>query len=100
VTNSLTVAVAARAIESQCFVIAAAQWGRHNNKRESYGHSLIVDPWGDVLADAGGVDGPGTATDSTQAAAPSIITHGIDIHLVESVRQRMPIQKHRDAALF
>jgi deaminated glutathione amidase len=43
----------ARAIESQCFVIAAAQWGCHNDKIETYGHSLIIDPWGTVLADAG-----------------------------------------------
>jgi len=44
----------ARAIETQSYVIAAAQVGRHNGKRESYGHSLAVDPWGEVLADAGG----------------------------------------------
>lgn len=51
----------ARAIEAQCYVVAAAQAGRHNEKRESYGHSLIVDPWGKVLADAGD-------------ASPSLIT--------------------------
>ena len=39
----------ARAIECQCYVIAAAQAGRHNEKRESYGHSLIIDPWGEVV---------------------------------------------------
>ena len=37
-------------METQCFVIAAAQAGAHNHKRESYGDSLIVDPWGDVIA--------------------------------------------------
>jgi deaminated glutathione amidase len=36
----------ARAIENQCFVIAAAQYGKHNEKRESYGHSIVVDPSG------------------------------------------------------
>lgn len=41
----------ARAIENQCFVIAAAQWGVHNEKIQTYGHSLVVDPWGDVLLD-------------------------------------------------
>jgi predicted amidohydrolase len=45
----------ARAIENGCFVIAPAQTGHHYQKRYSYGHSLIVDPWGEVLAD-GGVD--------------------------------------------
>jgi len=44
--------VRARAIENQCFVVAAAQWGKNNDKVETYGHSLIVDPWGEVLADA------------------------------------------------
>lgn len=41
----------ARAIENQCFVVAAAQWGRHNEKIETYGHSLVIDPWGEVLLD-------------------------------------------------
>lgn len=41
----------ARAIENQCFVVAAAQWGRHNEKMETYGHSLVIDPWGDILLD-------------------------------------------------
>jgi len=44
--------VRARAIENQCFVVAAAQWGRHNERIQTYGHSLVVDPWGDVLLDA------------------------------------------------
>ncbi len=43
----------ARAIENGCFVFAAAQCGKHGNGRASYGHSLIVDPWGEVLADGG-----------------------------------------------
>lgn len=41
----------ARAIENQCFVIAAGQWGYHNEKIQTYGHSLIIDPWGDILVD-------------------------------------------------
>lgn len=42
----------ARAIESQCFVIAPGQWGVHNDRVSTFGHSLIIDPWGEVLADA------------------------------------------------
>jgi len=42
----------ARAIENQCFVVAPAQYGRHNNRITTYGHSLIIDPWGIILADA------------------------------------------------
>ena len=45
----------ARAIENGCFVLAAAQAGRHESGRETYGHSLIVTPWGEVLAEADGV---------------------------------------------
>ncbi|MDP7345212.1 MAG: carbon-nitrogen hydrolase family protein, partial [Alphaproteobacteria bacterium] len=43
----------ARAIETGCFVVAPAQCGRHPRKRQTYGHSLIVDPWGKVVAEAG-----------------------------------------------
>jgi predicted amidohydrolase len=47
------VLVRARAIENGCFVLAAAQTGRHESGRETYGHSLVVSPWGEVVADAG-----------------------------------------------
>ncbi len=47
----------ARAVENQCFVIAPAQWGRHSETRQSYGHSLVVDPWGKVVAEK--ADGTG-----------------------------------------
>ncbi|PIP95789.1 MAG: hypothetical protein COW00_02640 [Bdellovibrio sp. CG12_big_fil_rev_8_21_14_0_65_39_13] len=43
----------ARAIENQLFVVAAAQWGVHNQRIITYGHSLIIDPWGEILVDAG-----------------------------------------------
>lgn len=45
--------VRARAIENQSYVIACGQWGVHNEKIKTFGHSLIVDPWGEILADAG-----------------------------------------------
>ena len=50
----------ARAVENQAFVVAPAQVGQHSPRRASYGHALIVDPWGEVLADAGG-EGEGLA---------------------------------------
>ena len=78
----------ARAIENQCYVIAAAQYGRHNEKRESYGHSLVVDPWGVIVADAGGVD-------KECKPAPTIVTCDVDLDMVASVRERMPVQEHR-----
>lgn len=43
----------ARAIETQCFVVAAAQAGKHNEKRASYGHSMVIDPWGKILVELG-----------------------------------------------
>lgn len=45
--------VRARAIENQCYVVACGQWGHHNDRIKTFGHSLIVDPWGEVIADAG-----------------------------------------------
>ena len=95
--------IPARVIESQCYVIAAAQFGKHNRKRESYGHSLVVDPWGTVIADAGGVDGPGTITStdgSDPLEPPSIVTCDIDLELLRSTRQRMPVQNHRQNANY
>ncbi|GJP50024.1 hypothetical protein CLOM_g9178 [Closterium sp. NIES-68] len=68
----------ARAIECQCYVIAAAQAGRHNERRDSYGHALVVDPWGKVAARCSG-----------------IATVDIDMDLIASTRQRMPVGQHR-----
>lgn len=47
----------ARAIENQCYVIAVGQWGVHNERIQTYGHSLVIDPWGDILLDAGEGEG-------------------------------------------
>jgi predicted amidohydrolase len=74
----------ARAIETQCAVVAAAQAGRHNEARVSYGHSLIVDAWGRVLARA-------------DADTVGIIVADLDDAAVEAVRDRMPIAAHRAA---
>lgn len=52
----------ARAVENQAWVVAAAQGGRHNEKRESYGHSLVVDPWGTIVAEQAAGDGVAVAT--------------------------------------
>ena len=70
------------------------------------GHSLAVDPWGKVVADAGGYDGPGTTTNdedegsTTIINTPSIILCDIDMEQLKSTRERMPIQQHRDNAKF
>lgn len=70
----------ARAIESGCFVIAPAQTGTHasatNKTRDTYGHSLVVDPWGEVLVDAG--------------TAPGVYKFDLDMKTIDAARQRVP----------
>ncbi|MGE0845313.1 MAG: carbon-nitrogen hydrolase family protein [Flavobacteriaceae bacterium] len=67
----------ARAIENGCFVVAAAQGGRHEDGRETYGHSLIVSPWGEILAEADGDE-------------PGFITAAIDPQAVAKARAAIP----------
>jgi predicted amidohydrolase len=75
--------IRARAIETQCYVLAPGQSGRHDDQglRASHGHSMIVDPWGHVVARAS--DGPGLALAE------------IDLARVEGIRRSMPVQSHR-----
>jgi len=70
----------ARAIENGCFVFAAAQGGKHENGRETFGHSLIVDPWGRVLAEGG--------------TEPGVVMAEIDPAEVASARARIPSLQH------
>jgi deaminated glutathione amidase len=83
-------------------VIAAAQGGRHNDKRHSYGHSLVIDPWGTILADAGGElddgDDGGDKEATADHLAPAVVCCDVDASAVESIRQRMPVQSHRSSA--
>lgn len=72
----------ARAIENQCFVIAAAQIGFHNKKRESYGHAMVVDPWGKILGEAGQQD-------------LDVVIAELDFDKLTNVRQNMPCFDHR-----
>lgn len=71
----------ARAIEFGCFVIAAAQVGSHADRRKTYGHSLVIDPWGDVLLDLGEKVGIGTVD--------------LDLDLVQRVRKKVPALANR-----
>jgi predicted amidohydrolase len=71
----------ARAIEAGAFVVAAAQSGRHEDGRETYGHSLVVDPWGEILLDMGDEKGVGFAD--------------IALERVDEVRMRLPAIRHR-----
>jgi predicted amidohydrolase len=71
----------ARAIEAGLFVVAAAQVGRHEDGRQTFGHSLVIDPWGDVLLDMGDQPGIGFAD--------------IDLKRISDVRSRIPALNHR-----
>lgn len=73
----------ARAIEAGLFVVAAAQVGRHEDGRETFGHSLVIDPWGEVLLDMGEQEGLGFAN--------------IDLAKIADVRSRIPALRHRRA---
>lgn len=73
----------ARAIESAAFVVAAAQTGVHEDGRATYGHSLVIDPWGEVLLDMGDEAGLGVAE--------------IDPAALDTVRARIPVIGHRRA---
>ncbi len=70
----------ARAIENGCFVFAAAQGGRHENGRETFGHSLIIDPWGRILAEGG--------------TEPGIVLATIDPAAISAARARIPSLQH------
>jgi predicted amidohydrolase len=74
------VLVRSRAIENGCFVFAAAQGGKHENGRDTYGHSLIVDPWGRIIAE-GGTD-------------PGVVMAEIDPAEIANARARIPSLQH------
>ncbi|XP_068108400.1 deaminated glutathione amidase isoform X2 [Hyperolius riggenbachi] len=76
----------ARAIENQCYVVAAAQTGSHNQRRASYGHALVVDPWGAVIAQC--QEGTG------------LCYAEINLPYLHRLRQEMPVQDHRRAELY
>ena len=71
----------ARAIENLCHVVAAAQGGYHRNGRETHGHSMVVDPWGNVLAQV--------PRGSGHVCCP------LDVEFLNSVRRNFPAIEHR-----
>lgn len=71
----------ARAIENACYVVAAAQCGTHPGGRETFGHSLIIDPWGEILSEAGDT--------------PAVITATFDAARIKQVRAQIPVLAHR-----
>ncbi|KAF9581268.1 Nitrilase, partial [Lunasporangiospora selenospora] len=76
-----------RAIETQTYVVASAHVGQHSPKRSSYGHSMIIDPWGRILADCG---------DQAEALAVA----EVDLATLDRIRTEMPIMKHRRRDIY
>ncbi|MEH6470886.1 MAG: carbon-nitrogen hydrolase family protein [Halopseudomonas sp.] len=74
----------ARAIETQCYVLAANQGGVHSSRRETFGHSMVVDPWGELLG--------------CQEKGEGMLMAEIDLEKLNQRRQQMPIQAHRRTA--
>jgi deaminated glutathione amidase len=71
----------ARAIENQCYVIAAGQGGVHNEKRETFGHSMIIDPWGKIL--------------DVLASGEGVVVADIELDQLHELRRKMPVSLHR-----
>jgi predicted amidohydrolase len=71
----------ARAIEQQVWVLAPDQWGRHDERRQSHGHSMVIDPWGHVVARAGDADG--------------VVLAELDLERLRRVRAQLPVAEHR-----
>ncbi|KAK5108585.1 hypothetical protein LTR62_008161 [Meristemomyces frigidus] len=76
----------ARAIECTAYVIAAAQVGAHSEKRSSYGHSVIIDPWGEVVAELGG----------EKKDEPEVLFAELDLEKVRKLRREMPLMRRTD----
>ncbi|XP_027040871.1 deaminated glutathione amidase-like [Pocillopora damicornis] len=75
-----------RAVENQCYVIAAAQTGQHNAKRRSYGHAMVVDPWGCVIAQC--------------HEGNDVCVAEIDLGYLNKIRQQMPLMNHRRTDIY
>ena len=73
--------LAARAIETQCYVVAAAQYGTHENGRQTYGHSIIISPWGSILSEL--------------PTGTGFISCNADLDQLQKIRRDMPVQSHQ-----
>ncbi len=71
----------ARAIEQQCYILASNQWGQHDDKRRTFGHSMVISPWGEIL--------------DQLAEGQGVVSAEIDLAEVERIRREMPIANHQ-----
>jgi nitrilase len=70
-----------RAVENQCYVLASAQGGMHPNRRRTYGHSMLIDPWGEIVAEID--EGPG------------VVVGDVIAERIREVREQLPALSHR-----
>lgn len=92
----------ARAIETGCFIVAAAQCGLHADGRQTYGHSLVVDPWGRIIAEADAATDAATDAEANAGAAAqrdgaAIIVADLDADAVAAARVAIPLDRSRNA---
>ncbi|KMY85980.1 putative amidohydrolase [Candidatus Paraburkholderia calva] len=71
----------ARAVENQCYVLAAAQGGMHENGRKTWGHSMLIDPWGEIV--------------DVRDEGAGVVMGGIDLDRIKAVRASLPAYRHR-----
>jgi predicted amidohydrolase len=71
----------ARAIENQCYVLAAAQGGHHENGRHTWGHTMLIDPWGNIQ--------------SVLAEGEGVVVGDIELQRLQEVRENLPATRHR-----
>lgn len=75
----------ARAIENQCYMLAAAQSGRHSNGRDTWGHSMLIDPWGHIVAEL--------------AAGEGVVAGEVDLDYLQDIRAKLPALQHRQRSI-
>ena len=86
----------ARAVEASAFVVSAAQVGHHEDGRDTYGHSVVIDPWGKVLLDMGGADGGGTdGGEAENAGTAGLGFVDLDFGRIPDVRGQLPSLANR-----
>ncbi|KAI9872584.1 MAG: Carbon-nitrogen hydrolase, partial [Watsoniomyces obsoletus] len=90
----------ARAIETQCWVIAAAQSGRHNGKRVSYGDSIVIDPNGKIVGRLSRVENADDEKDGDEAREPELLVVDMDLAVKKAVRKSIPVEDLRRTDVY
>lgn len=76
----------ARAIENQCYLLASAQSGRHSNGRDTWGHTMLIDPWGQIVAEL--------------AEGEGVVAGEVDLTYIQEIRTKLPALQHRQQSIY